>query len=67
MSDLSKISTEELLRDRQESINDAFFCHLAMHDDEPAIDEAIEARLEKNVELVNVISIELRNRGIDWL
>ena len=69
MSDLSSISTEELLRDRQESHNDLLICLYAkvIGVDPSETKTNIDDRMDGNIRIIDTISDELRSRGIDWI
>ena len=58
---IDKMSIEELLFDRQESFNDVVSCLVAGHTGLTKYN----SRLQKNLEIIEIIRIECQRRGFD--
>jgi hypothetical protein len=66
MTDLSHISTEELLFDRQECFNDVATCTAVIVQDVNHYGtNDVVVRLNKNLAMIGIIRNELTSRGID--
>ena len=66
MTDLSHISTEELLFDRQECFNDLVaLSHAKLDDPYYYGASGIQMRIDSNLKMIEIIRLECEKRGFD--
>ena len=66
MTDLSDISSKELLFDRQECYNDVAICLVAIVQDvQHRLTNEVVMRLNKNLKMLEIIRLECEERGFD--